>query len=158
LQGTAAGSLSPRGEGWGEGAFFTRGRNVFEARIVPQVTAEVRARPHLAFCGIGRPAKFFETLAAAGISAVKCRPFPDHHPYTEPDARALLAEAGALNAGLITTAKDLARLKGASGALAELRAAALALPIGIEFLGDGEAALLQAILGALSPYGAPGTP
>ena len=146
------------GEGQGEGAFFTRGKNVFEARIVPRATEEMLARPCLAFCGIGRPAKFFDTLRDASISAVKCRAFPDHHPYTEPDARALLAEAKALKAGLITTAKDLARLKGASGALAELRAAALALPIGIEFLGDGEAALLQAILGALSPYGAPGTP
>ena len=125
---------------------------------MPQATAEMRARPCLAFCGIGRPAKFFDTLRDAGISAVKCRAFPDHHPYTEPDARALLAEAKALNAGLITTAKDLARLKGASGALAELHAAALALPIGIEFLGDGEAALLQAILGALSPDGVPGMP
>ena len=125
---------------------------------MPVATAEMRARPYLAFCGIGRPAKFFDTLRDAGISAVKCRAFPDHHAYTERNARTLLAEAKALNAGLITTAKDLARLKGASGALAELHAAALALPIGIEFLGDGEAALLQAILGTLSPYGVPGTP
>ena len=145
-QSTAAGSLSPRGEGGGEGAFFTRGKNVFEAQIVPQATAEMRARPYLAFCGIGRPAKFFDTLRDAGISAVKCRAFPDHHPYTEADARALLAEAKMLKAGLITTAKDLARLKGASGVLAELRGAAFALPIAIEFSGGGEALLLKAIL------------
>ncbi len=137
---------------------FVPGKNVVEAAIVPQATEAMRARPFLAFCGIGRPSKFFDTLAAAGIAAVKCRAFPDHHPYTEADARALLAEAKALNAGLITTAKDLARLKGASGVLAELQASALALPIGIEFLGGGEAALLQAILGAFSPYGVPGTP
>ena len=145
-QRTAAGSLSPRGEGWGEGAFFTRGKNVFEAQIVPRATEEMRARPYLAFCGIGRPAKFFDTLRDAGISAVKCRAFPDHHPYTEADARALLAEAKTLKAGLITTAKDLARLKGASGVLAELRGAACALPIAIEFSGDDEASLLKAIL------------
>ena len=134
------------GEGQGEGAFFTRGRNVFEARIVPQVTEEMRARPYLAFCGIGRPAKFFDTLAGAGIAALKCRAFPDHHPYTEADARALLAEARTLKAGLITTAKDLARLKGASGVLADLCGAACALPIAIEFSGGGEALLLKAIL------------
>jgi tetraacyldisaccharide 4'-kinase len=156
-QGTAAGSLSPRGEGWGEGA-FALGRNAFEARIVPQATEEMRARPFLAFCGIGRPAKFFDTLAAAGIIALKYRAFPDHHPYTEADARALLAEAKALNAGLITTAKDLARLKGASGTLAELRTSALELPIAIEFQDSGEAALLRAILAALSSYGVTGTP
>ncbi len=145
------------GEGWGEGAFVPD-RNAFEAQIAPQVTEEMRARPFLAFCGIGRPAKFFDTLAAAGIAAAGRRAFPDHHPYTQADARALLAGAKALNAGLITTAKDLARLKGASGALAELRASALALPIGIEFKGDGQAALLRAILAALSPYGVTGTP
>ena len=64
------------------------------------------------------------------------------------DAQSLLAEAKALRAGLITTGKDIARLKGASGALAELSGSALALPITIEFLGDGEASLMKAIAGA----------
>lgn len=128
-----------------EGAFFARGRNAFEGRIVPQISGELRSRPLLAFCGIGRPAKFFDTLAGAGIAATQCRAFPDHHPYTEADARALIAEAKALNAGLITTTKDLARLKGASGALAELQATARALPIAVEFPGDDEALLLKAI-------------
>jgi tetraacyldisaccharide 4'-kinase len=132
--------------GQGEGAFFTRGRNVFEAQIVPRATAEMRSRPYLAFCGIGRPAKFFDTLRDAGISTVKCRAFPDHHPYTEADARALLAEAKTLKAGLITTAKDLARLRGALGVLAELCGAACALPIAIEFSGGGESLLLKTIL------------
>ena len=113
---------------------------------MPEITEDMRTRPYLAFCGIGRPAKFFETLAGAGIAAVKCRAFPDHHPYTEADARALLAEAKALKAGLITTAKDLARLRGAEGALAELRGAACALPIAAEFADDGETSLLKAIL------------
>jgi tetraacyldisaccharide 4'-kinase len=134
------------GEGRSEGAFFTPGRNVFMARIVPQIADGMRTQRYLAFCGIGRPAKFFDTLQNAGIAPLKCRAFPDHHPYTEADARALLAEAKALKAGLITTAKDLARLKGASGALAELHASARALPITIEFSGDDEATLLKAIL------------
>ena len=126
--------------------FFARGRNVFEARIVPQAGGEMRAQPYVAFCGIGRPAKFFETLRGANVAALKCRAFPDHYPYTEADARALLAAAKALGAGLITTGKDLARLKGASGARAELLASARALPIAVEFAGDDEALLLKAIL------------
>ena len=111
----------------GEGAFFTRGQNVFEAQIVPRAGDELRAQPFLAFCGIGRPAKFFDTLRDAGISTVKCRAFPDHHPYTDADARALLGTAKTLKAGLITTAKDLARLRGALGVLAELCGATCAL-------------------------------
>jgi tetraacyldisaccharide 4'-kinase len=133
------------GEGQGEGAFFSPGQNVFEAQIVPKVTDGMREQPLLAFCGIGRPAKFFDTLRSAGIAAVKCRAFPDHHPYTEADARSLLAQAKALKAQLITTAKDLARLKGASGALAELHVSARALPVAIEFSGGCEALLLKAI-------------
>jgi tetraacyldisaccharide 4'-kinase len=134
------------GEGWGEGAFFTRGRNVFEARIVPQVTEELRARPYLGFCGIGRPAKFFDTLRDAGISAVKCRAFPDHHAYTEAESRSLLAEAKALGAELITTEKDRARLRGQAGAPGELYRSASALPVRIELSKDQEASLLQAVL------------
>ncbi len=134
-----------QGEGWGEGAFFIRGVNVFEASIVPIITDEMRARRFLAFCGIGRPAKFVDTLRDAGVTAVKSRAFPDHHPYTEADAQSLLAEAKALQAGLLTTGKDLVRLKGAPGALAELYRSALALPITVEFSGDDEAVLLKAI-------------
>lgn len=134
------------GEGCGEGAFFTRGLNAFEASTVPTVTDAMRAQPFLAFCGIGRPAKFFDTLSAAGIRAVKTRAFPDHHPYTEADALSLIGEAKALGAGLLTTEKDLARLKSSSGALLQLCQSALALPIAIEFAPGHEAALMRAIL------------
>ncbi|MGC2630126.1 MAG: tetraacyldisaccharide 4'-kinase [Rhodomicrobium sp.] len=144
----AKGELS--GEGQDEGAFFARGKNVFEARIVSLSTDETRSGRFLAFCGIGRPAKFFDTLRDAGVTAVKARAFPDHHPYTEADARSLLAEAKALQAGLLTTGKDLVRLKGAAGARAELYRAALALPITVEFSGNDEALLLKAIYSCIS--------
>jgi tetraacyldisaccharide 4'-kinase len=125
---------------------FSPGHNVFEARIIPQVSPGLLARPQLAFCGIGRPQKFFDTLRGAGIEPLKCRAFPDHHPYTEADARALLAEARTLGADLIATAKDLARLKGTSGARAELLARARALPIAVEFAGNDESLLMKALL------------
>jgi tetraacyldisaccharide 4'-kinase len=132
------------------GAFFIRGQNAFEAKIVPLVPDEMRARPCLAFCGIGRPSKFFETLREAGLSIANTRAFPDHHPFTDSDARSLLAEAEALKAGLITTGKDLARLKGACGALAELKSLALALPITIEFAGDCEFSFIKLVERALA--------
>ncbi len=116
---------------------------VFAARIIPAITEEFRGRPFLAFCGIGRPAKFFDTLQEAGVTVVKSRSFPDHHPYAEADARSLLAEAKALDAGLITTEKDHARLSQAEGALGELRQHAFAMPISVEFSEDGEAQLLR---------------
>jgi tetraacyldisaccharide 4'-kinase len=116
---------------------------VFSARIVPAVRDELRGRPFLAFCGIGRPAKFFDTLREAGIAVVKTRSFPDHHPYADADALSLLTEANALNAGLITTEKDHARLKIGEAALGELYQRAFALPITVEFSEDSEARLLK---------------
>ena len=116
---------------------------VFNARIVPAVTGEPRGRPFLAFCGIGRPDKFFDTLREADIAVVKSRSFPDHHPYSAADARSLLADAKALDAGLITTEKDHARFRGADGPLGELYGSAVALPISVEFSENGEARLMQ---------------
>jgi len=129
---------------------------VFNARIVPAVTGEPRGRPFLAFCGIGRPDKFFDTLREADIAVVKSRSFPDHHPYSAADARSLLADAKALDAGLITTEKDHARFRGADGPLGELYGSAVALPISVEFSENGEARLMQFLAASsrngLAPY------
>ncbi len=122
---------------------------VFKARIVAAAGEGLRERRVVAFCGIGRPAKFFETLHEAGAAIVKARSFPDHHPYTEADARLLLGEAKALKAALITTEKDAARLKGGRGALDELFRAAAVVPIAAQFQEEDEAALLRLILKAM---------
>ena len=134
---------------------------IFNASIVPAVADGLRDRPILAFCGIGRPDKFFDTLREAGIAVVKSRSFPDHHAYAEADARSLLADAKALDAGLITTEKDHARLQGAHGVLGELYGSAVALPISVEFSEDGEERLMQLLDASSSPNGLapnPGSP
>jgi tetraacyldisaccharide 4'-kinase len=122
---------------------------IFRARIVPLVGEELRERRFIAFCGIGRPAKFFDTLREAGATLAKTRDFPDHHAYTEAEARLLLSEAKNLKAALITTEKDSARLKGKPGALGELHLYAAALPIAVEFLEEGEAELRRLLLKAI---------
>ena len=64
----------------------------------------------LAFAGIGRPDKFFQTLKDLGCVLVAQHPFPDHYDYT-PDDIAILVEAAAReNAVLLTTAKDFQRV------------------------------------------------
>jgi tetraacyldisaccharide 4'-kinase len=123
---------------------------MFEAEITPAVTDEMRGRPFLAFCGIGRPSKFFETLQGAGIELAATRAFPDHHAYTEDDAVSLLCEAGAKGYGLITTEKDLARLRHHAGAQGELYKSALALPVTLVFAGQDEARFMQALLPRLA--------
>ena len=64
----------------------------------------------MAFAGIGRPEKFFTMLEQAGVILAARRPFPDHHRFTGTEFAALLAEAARLEALLLTTPKDAARL------------------------------------------------
>ncbi len=64
----------------------------------------------LAFAGIARPDKFFATLREAGAEIVAARGFADHHPFTARQLDRLLAEAEAVRAIPITTAKDAVRL------------------------------------------------
>jgi tetraacyldisaccharide 4'-kinase len=64
----------------------------------------------LAFAGIGRPDKFFATLAEAGAVIASRRSFPDHHAYRTGELAALAEEAERLGADLVTTEKDAVRL------------------------------------------------
>ena len=64
----------------------------------------------VAFAGIGRPAKFFATLDSIGCIVVGAHAFPDHHRFRGGDLATLQAEAEALEAVLVTTAKDAVRL------------------------------------------------
>jgi tetraacyldisaccharide 4'-kinase len=111
-------------------AAAARGLAVFHGRVVPDAdaVAALAGRRVLAFAGIGDPAKFFATLAAAGIEAAVRRDFPDHHPYTGAEAAALVAEAERGGLVLVTTEKDLVRLEG-KRALGELAARTRALPV-----------------------------
>jgi tetraacyldisaccharide 4'-kinase len=84
------------------------GARVLTAQLAP--CGAVAAGQFFAFAGIGRPEKFFRTLAALGVAVVAQRGFPDHHPYGETELATLAADAAAARARLITTAKDAVRL------------------------------------------------
>ncbi|PWR19690.1 tetraacyldisaccharide 4'-kinase [Zavarzinia compransoris] len=83
---------------------------LFRAAIRPLGGARFAGRRVLAFAGIGRPGKFFDTLAACGAVLAATRAFPDHHAFTAAEIAALRREAAALDALPVTTAKDGARL------------------------------------------------
>jgi len=106
------------------------GLALFRGRLVPDADAlaALAGRRVLAFAGIGDPDKFFATLAEVGIEAAVRRSFPDHHPYTASDAAGLIAEADRAGLSLVTTEKDLVRLRG-KRALADLAARTRALPV-----------------------------
>jgi len=84
---------------------------VHRAHLVPgPEAASLTGRRVLGFAGIAMPGKFFATLAEVGADVVARRAFSDHHPYTQAQLDALLAEAERLDALPVTTAKDAVRL------------------------------------------------
>lgn len=64
----------------------------------------------LAFSGIAYPEKLLGSLRDLGGNIVGSIDFPDHHRFSESDARLLLKESQRLNATPITTNKDAMRL------------------------------------------------
>src|SRR5229473_6667323 len=95
-----------------------RGKPVLSAHLKPEdaSVAALRGKRVLAFAGIGDPDRFFRTLRASGIDVVRERAFPDHHPFSKSEIENLTAEAKGDALTLVTTEKDLARLRGSEGA------------------------------------------
>ena len=101
---------------------------VFRAKLTPTIAPEaLNGKKWLAFAGIGRPEKFFETLRGLHATLAGTHSFPDHHHYTAEDMAALTAEAARLGAQLITTEKDAVKLT------PEQRAMVTVLPVMLTF-------------------------
>jgi tetraacyldisaccharide 4'-kinase len=82
----------------------------------------------LPFAGIGHPGRFFDMLAQLGAAVFEPVAFGDHAAYTAGDAQRLLERARDCDAILVTTEKDLARMR-ADPSLAELAAVSRTLPV-----------------------------
>ena len=87
---------------------LARGQTIVHASLVPDPDAAARLHGQrvVAFAGIGRPDKFFETLTRLGAEIAAARAFADHHAYSARDMAELRAEAKRLSAVLVTTEKD----------------------------------------------------
>ncbi|MFN0141734.1 MAG: tetraacyldisaccharide 4'-kinase [Pyrinomonadaceae bacterium] len=67
--------------------------------------------PALAFCAVGNPESFFETLRLSGVEPAATKSFKDHHHYTPGDVREIEASARSHGAEiLLTTAKDAVKI------------------------------------------------
>jgi tetraacyldisaccharide 4'-kinase len=103
----------------------------------------LRGRRVVGFAGIGRPTEFRRTLERLGADVAGFRGFPDHHPFSAEELRALEREAQAAGAWLVTTEKDAVRCP-AGAPLHVLR-------LGVEVLEGGDA--LDRVLGGAHPPG-----
>jgi tetraacyldisaccharide 4'-kinase len=90
------------------------GKRVFKGRLAPgrELADGLQGRRVLAFAGIGRPEKFFDTLRACGAIVEVARSFPDHHSYNRGDLDGLRREAEARGLQAVTTEKDFVRIAG----------------------------------------------
>jgi tetraacyldisaccharide 4'-kinase len=129
-----------------------RGLPIFHGDLhaAPDAVAALAGKPVLAFAGIADPGKFFATLEAHGIAAAVRRPFPDHHPYAADEMAELVACAARDGLTLVTTEKDMARLRG-NPAAAELTAQLAVLPVTLRL---SDAAGLEAMLRGVIREGA----
>lgn len=104
---------------------------ILQARLEP--AGIIPDKPVVAFAGLARPEKFFDTLASMGAKVAEAVPFADHQIYSKDDLNLLAQMAEERSAMLITTEKDAARLS------PEWRARVAVLPVAARF--DDEAAL-----------------
>jgi tetraacyldisaccharide 4'-kinase len=105
-----------------------------------QPTADLPHGKLVAFAGLARPEKFFDTLESLGGEVSEAVPFDDHHVYAEDDLNVLAQIAEERGAQLITTEKDAARLS------SEWRTRVAVLPVAAHFADE---AALDALLGPI---------
>jgi tetraacyldisaccharide 4'-kinase len=98
-------------------AVAARGKPVLSAHLQADdaSVALLRGKRVLAFAGIGDPTRFFRTLRGSGIEVVLERAFADHHPFSQSQIETLTTEARRDGLTLVTTEKDMARLRGRDG-------------------------------------------
>jgi tetraacyldisaccharide 4'-kinase len=118
-----------------------RNKPELRARLRPDAESVARllGKPVFAFAGIGDPQRFFRTLRASGIEVARTRPFADHHMFSNDEIAALVAEARREQHTLVTTEKDLARLRGREGVPDSI------VPFAVQLEFDDPAALRQLI-------------
>jgi tetraacyldisaccharide 4'-kinase len=90
---------------------------VLSAQLRPDAAsiAALAGKRVLAFAGIGDPQRFFRTLRSSGIDVVRERAFADHHPFSKSEIEGLRAESDRDALTMVTTEKDLARLRQRDG-------------------------------------------
>ncbi len=82
----------------------------FQANIHTESTLQAADTPVIAFSGIARPERFFNTVRDMDFEVLDTVAFPDHHDFTDEELRNLRKNADDKGAVLITTEKDYVRL------------------------------------------------
>jgi tetraacyldisaccharide 4'-kinase len=122
---------------------------VLRAKFVPDddSVAALRGRRVCAFAGIGDPARFFRSLRACGVDVAAERAFADHHPFSQRDVAELQEVAARDGLALVTTEKDLARLRNSESLKVFAQAV---VPFEVTLAFDDEPALRSFLAGRIA--------
>jgi tetraacyldisaccharide 4'-kinase len=101
-------------------ARLTHGCVVFESHMRPTRVSPLKNGAEAiepparvaAFCAVGNPESFFESLREMGYEVVVARAFADHHVYSQSEIESIAEDGNASGArACITTAKDAVKLR-----------------------------------------------
>ncbi|OPZ80831.1 MAG: tetraacyldisaccharide 4'-kinase [bacterium ADurb.Bin425] len=62
-------------------------------------------------CAIARPESFAASLRSLDLNLIQSHAYPDHHWFSEKELRQIFASAEENSAYVVTTAKDMVRIK-----------------------------------------------
>ena len=71
---------------------------------------DIKNKKVFAFAGIGRPQKFYNTLADLGYDVVVKKDFEDHHNYSDNELKEMIEDAKERGLSLVTTQKDYVKI------------------------------------------------
>ncbi|MBA7659847.1 Tetraacyldisaccharide 4'-kinase [subsurface metagenome] len=109
---------------------------------------ELKDKRILAFCGLGNPDAFFNTVNGLGCDIVSSKIYDDHHQYTDDCLAGIYEQAGHLKADLIlTTQKDWAKITRLATVKKDIQLAYLAIELKFT---SGEDKITQLIEDALA--------
>ena len=123
-------------------AQLCKGKKVIFANIKTTNSDIFIDKKVIAFCGIGRPKKFFDSLEESNCKIIKTISYSDHYQYKDSDLDNMILLAQKEEALLVTTKKDWVRLK------PQYKTQIDYLDIKIEF--DDELYLLQRVMDCIS--------
>ena len=82
----------------------------FDTKLEIKNNFKTKQNNFLAFCALGNPIKFFNTLKKNNFKIVLTKSFPDHYEYKNKDIKTLREDADNRNLKLITTEKDYVKI------------------------------------------------